>query len=777
MKSVAAIIILVLWFSILTSTTRTVKLDGTGDYSAIQSAIDCCSNGDTIIVYPGRYLENLNLNHKQQITLASLEFTTGNAAYIGQTIIDGHEVESCIKIEYGEQNILIQGFSITNGAAQMLSIPTCSFGGGVLIQNQSRVSVVNCAIFNNTATAGGGIEDDNAFLNLSNVSIRDNRSEVGGGIFCYRSRIVFDSTNLCSVYNNSSGTGMDIWLSDLNNHTDIVLDTVTVNPPNRFYIGCQNQIFENTTATITASYGIRQEVNHDIYVSPDGNDQNSGLTSAEPFRTISWAMQVVASDSLNPKKVVLAPGIYSDNLNQQIYPIPIKSNVSLIGESEENTIIKNGIYSHTFAGSFVKKSNISNVTLKTNMQLIPGYISLLLSNNITINNLVADSCSTNSHSFFYGESLNDLKFENVQVKSAYGFGINCMYIGEANLTIRNSSFDHIISNYDDSGAQGVFVFSVIDSVIIENTMFTNCESHNQGSSIFNVVGFNDNLSNFHPQVKIKNCLFANNLSDYNPTISSMTYADMDMQIDNCTFVNNVANNLMPTIVLENNTTIKNSIFDNTTYHEISFVDNHGNGENYLYGLDHNDIVGGLSATHEYYGTGHVTWHESNIDVNPYIIGGDMSNPLNYRLNFNSPCINAGTPDTTGLFLPSYDLNGAPRIFGGRIDMGCYEWDGTARNDPIVPPIERPAVAIYPNPFNAVVQIDYAISKAENVEICIYNIRGQHVKTLFSGKVKSGLNSYQWNGTDETECKIAAGVYLCRIHSSGMEMTKKVIFIK
>ena len=54
-------------------------------------------------------------------------------------------------------------------------------------------------------------------------------------------------------------------------------------------------------------------------------------------------------------------------------------------------------------------------------------------------------------------------------------------------------------------------------------------------------------------------------------------------------------------------------------------------------------------------------------------------PTNFDLHLheNSPCINTGTPDTTGLNLPPYDLDGNPRIYGDRIDMGAYEWQGYA----------------------------------------------------------------------------------------------------
>ena len=70
--------------------------------------------------------------------------------------------------------------------------------------------------------------------------------------------------------------------------------------------------------------------------------------------------------------------------------------------------------------------------------------------------------------------------------------------------------------------------------------------------------------------------------------------------------------------------------------------------------------------------GTVNWLDGNIDADPLFV--DAINE-NYHLSPSSPCIDAGTPDTTGLNLPDYDLNGNTRIVNGIIDMGAYEYQG------------------------------------------------------------------------------------------------------
>ncbi|MFA5433054.1 MAG: hypothetical protein WC319_09345 [Candidatus Paceibacterota bacterium] len=63
-----------------------VALDGSQPYGVIQEAIDASAHGDTVLVYPGRYIENVRFNGKN-ITLASLELLSGDRDYIHSTVM------------------------------------------------------------------------------------------------------------------------------------------------------------------------------------------------------------------------------------------------------------------------------------------------------------------------------------------------------------------------------------------------------------------------------------------------------------------------------------------------------------------------------------------------------------------------------------------------------------------------------------------------------------------------------------------------------------------
>ena len=85
-------------------------------YAVIQTAIDSSINGDTIIVSPGTFVENINFNGKN-IVLASEFLLTGDTSFISSTIIDGNANGSpVVRMENGETNdAKLIGFTIQNG--------------------------------------------------------------------------------------------------------------------------------------------------------------------------------------------------------------------------------------------------------------------------------------------------------------------------------------------------------------------------------------------------------------------------------------------------------------------------------------------------------------------------------------------------------------------------------------------------------------------------------------------------------------------------------------
>lgn len=136
-------------------------------YSSIQSAINDANNGDTVIVSPGTYQENINFLGKA-ITVISLNPDDPNI--VAATIIDGNAPDdsnfaSVVTFNSGEGNdSVLNGFTVTGGTGTWLLVSReykglqwerC--GGGVICYNMSQPTISKNVFTGNFAGQGGGI--------------------------------------------------------------------------------------------------------------------------------------------------------------------------------------------------------------------------------------------------------------------------------------------------------------------------------------------------------------------------------------------------------------------------------------------------------------------------------------------------------------------------------------------------------------------------------------------------------------------------------------------
>jgi hypothetical protein len=84
---------------------------------------------------------------------------------------------------------------------------------------------------------------------------------------------------------------------------------------------------------------------------------------------------------------------------------------------------------------------------------------------------------------------------------------------------------------------------------------------------------------------------------------------------------------------------------------------------------------------------------------------------------------------------------------------------------------------YPNPFNPETVIRYALPENCYVELAIYNILGQKVKTLVNQYQNAGYKMVLWNGRDDKGNEIASGVYFCKIRTPRYSETKKMVSLR
>ena len=89
-----------------------------------------------------------------------------------------------------------------------------------------------------------------------------------------------------------------------------------------------------------------------------------------------------------------------------------------------------------------------------------------------------------------------------------------------------------------------------------------------------------------------------------------------------------------------------------------------------------------------------------------------------------------------------------------------------------------ALSNFPNPFNPTTTIAFSIQNDSNVEISVFNIKGQKIKTLVNSSFTKGSHSIIWNGDNNLGKPVSSGVYMYKLVVDGdTEAVKKCILSK
>ena len=771
------------------------------------------------------------------MTIGSLYLTTGDESYISQTIIDGFENDSVIRIESVPDcfQVYISGFVIQNGYGYINAPNGQSKGGGFFL-NYADATIKKCSIQNNYAGYGGGIYlhyYSNLIL-IGNTIRFNNAYNKGGGIrITYFNHINFDSQDLNNIYLNNGGVGSDIQLSHWSGFHEIIVDTFTVADPAEGYY----YIYPSSDGagypqpglfSIDIQYAKIEQENCDLYVSPDGDNNNSGTSGSEPLRSIAYALAKIREDSLIHRTIHIGDGVYSSSLNDQNFPLHIKSNVSLIGVSREGTILDAEFEGgHIYAYDPQRDYTIKNLSLINSEKY----------NNITI-----------------GENTGVL-IDNVTISSNNlgNLGFAAIHINFSDIILRNLLFEnnqYVGSIYFYSPKYGT-------ELNITNSIFRNnapsvvaCKQircHRSGS-------LSDSLI-----VNVINSEITDNLDasyEWPPAeVAMLISSDTKVNIVNCTIGNNeMVNNGGAVHIMDySEANIVNSVLYGDTPCEICL--NSINGACTLYA--YNSLIDGGIGNIWQLGYNIINWDdETMLDEDPVWLGVGAEWP--YALSENSPCIDTGTLDLpNGVVLPAYDLAGNPRVCGNGIDMGAYEFPGIAAPinleidnatlswqlptgylasgfniyldgeyqttlnstvteftfpdliegntyiagvsalygteetvvinlefiyDPVGTEVEIPISQIqitnYPNPFNPSTTIKLDLKESGKVELAIYNIKGQKVKTLMDAYSCKGHFEVIWRGTDENKKKVSSGNYFAKLKVNGnIKAVRKLILLK
>ena len=125
---------------------------------------------------------------------------------------------------------------------------------------------------------------------------------------------------------------------------------------------------------------------------------------------------------------------------------------------------------------------------------------------------------------------------------------------------------------------------------------------------------------------------------------------------------------------------------------------------------------------------------------------------------------AGTPQAAGSPVYTYTVTDAT---GAQVEMLLQT---------------RPAAfaltSNYPNPFNPATTIQYALPQAADVQLTVYNVVGQVVRTLVAEHQSAGRYLVTWDATDDSGHRLSSGLYFYSLQAGDeFHAVKKMLLFK
>lgn len=159
---------------------------------------------------------------------------------------------------------------------------------------------------------------------------------------------------------------------------------------------------------------------------------------------------------------------------------------------------------------------------------------------------------------------------------------------------------------------------------------------------------------------------------------------------------------------------------------------------------------------------------SAILVSPLILATNTSSEVTYTYTDAEV-----SPGMWYYWLQSVDMNGSIAFYGPITINLNDAGDAPIPEIPLFTSLDN----VYPNPFSAITNISYGLAKDAQVNIVIYNIKGQLVRSLLSESKASGNYRLQWNGQDDLGHNLPSGVYYVKMTAGKESSSHKAILMK
>ena len=798
------------------------------DSVTIQSAIDGAVNGDTVLVQPGTYPENILWPDVNGIKLLSAGDTS-------DTIIDGDTSGSVIHMNPTTATIdsttEIRGFKITNGG-------NIADGGGMFVSNASPV-LARLWVTGNTASYGGGLYFYDSSPTLTDVTVTVNTVTYnGGGLYIWGGNPTL--TNVTVTGNASTVYGGGLWIgsgSPTLTHvtatgntadvgggvyivgssptlSDVIVTDNTANSAGGIYGGqggglyidsgspalTQVTVTGNTASHTGGGLYIREgdPTLTDVTVTGNAASNGGGLYIWEGSPTLT---DVKVTDN---SAVWAGGGLYIEN-----YSSPTLTNVTVTG-NRTDTMYGNGGGLYISSGS----PTLTHVTVAGNTASWGGGLNIGSSSNPTLTDVtVAGNTATNHGGGLYIIYSSSPTLTDVTVSgntASYGGGL---WIDSGTPTIVGSNIA-----YNGTGLHNADNTNTIDadSVWWGNSSGPYHPQQNPGglgdsvNAFVNITPFLTQPDTAAPPIPVQNLIVTNQGDDsidlawdaspigdlagykvyYDTDSTGFPYADT---VD---------------VAADTSFTLSGLPLGTTIYLAVTCYDTDGNESWYskeVIAAPINTPPGSFALLTPPADTvmtryGSAIWDavtfswDSAIDPDGDSISYHFEPQGEYAWLF--PVVD--TSATTISLIPQIALLGN----GMGYDTLALTWNVAATDGlnstwsvdgprALTLAIDYPVVIEiapsiphtfalhqnYPNPFNPTSTIQYDLPAAVNVTLVVYDILGREVVRLVDQEMQPGYHVAVWNGKGADGRTLPTGIYIARLVAPGYSKSIKMLLLK
>ena len=174
-----------------------------------------------------------------------------------------------------------------------------------------------------------------------------------------------------------------------------------------------------------------------------------------------------------------------------------------------------------------------------------------------------------------------------------------------------------------------------------------------------------------------------------------------------------------------------------------------------------------------------------------LFSGSRKGDFYYFINNGSNTVPIWTLVTTKLLPDNFGGNTFPcfvdidndtdtDLLLGNVKGGLYlyiNYEISGIDEGKITPVNNFEISAYPNPFNPETKVRIELSIGQDLEIDVFNLLGEKVKTIFDGYINAGTHTFNWDAKNNSGLTLPAGIYFILVSSKEEQKVIKVAFLK